>query len=117
MSHADFDKERLRSVYGDWPACLLCGVNANDWHHCMGRGYVYGLRKGDAAIMSSVYNAAPLCRKCHERGGINQPNTRRDLLMQATARCDEAVMKEKIVLNENDTTFRTEIAFPFMCKQ
>lgn len=55
--------------------------------------------------MSSMYNAAPLCRKCHELGSINKNEVRLKLLDKAKAACDMAIIEGRIERNENDTTF------------
>lgn len=62
---ATFNKLILNEIWGDYPACLLCDQNAIEFHHCYGRG-----GKKHRIAHSSVFNASPLCRKCHSKGDI-----------------------------------------------
>src|SRR3990167_6578526 len=72
---AAFPKPILERIYGTYPRCLRCPNPAQDFHHIMGRG-----GKRDRKTHSSIYNAAPLCRACHDKGEINFPEVREKLL-------------------------------------
>ena len=61
----------------------------------MGRGFNYGARPDDPdrIVFSSILNAAPLCRKCHEE----KPFSRAELLanIEAKVRSSGYEMREK----------------------
>ena len=71
----NFNKELLHSLYSHDPLCIDCGRMASEAHHVLGRGKTKRLKH-----MSSIYNAALLCRYCHTKGNINKPDTRRRYL-------------------------------------
>lgn len=54
-----FDNDLLVRYYDEYQKCFICyRVNATDFHHNIPRANKY---------TSSIFNAIPLCRKCHNK--------------------------------------------------
>jgi len=89
-----FNKLILNDIWGDYPTCLLCEANAIEFHHCYGRG-----GKKRRLVHSSVFNASPLCRKCHARGDIKAYS--QELLEKVVT----AVGKSNYIMDDKDAVF------------
>lgn len=57
--------------------CLICGGQASDLHHVIGKSYTQG-NAAARELSNSKYLTAPLCRACHSRA--HTPTTRTLLL-------------------------------------
>lgn len=100
---ANFSKEELSRIYGSSPKCLLCGMLAEEVHHILKRGYDNGAppKSPERKLFSSIYNAIPLCMKCHSRGDIHTPKVRTELLHLS----QKAALFSRYIPNKNDSEF------------
>lgn len=66
----------VRTFYIHDPMCIDCRLKpASELHHIFGRG---GTKR--VKFFSSPFNAAPLCRECHAKDGINSKQNRQTLI-------------------------------------
>lgn len=82
---SQFPKKTLHTIWGDYPVCLLEPEHAWEFHHLLGR------RRNDS-MYSSVYNAAPLCRKAHQRGDLTTPEMQRKLFEKVSRIVSESIL-------------------------
>ena len=95
---ASFNQADLSLIWGYHPSCQFCGKPAHDFHHICGRSNKKNpeMRK----IHSSVLNAAPLCRGCHD-GKLHDVDTRTILLDKV----EKQVKRSEYLLNNTDILF------------
>jgi len=80
---ANFNGDILSEIWGSFPSCIDCGNRASEYHHISTKG-PWKLKDERRKMMSSPFNAAPVCRDCHTYGILSRK--KRYLMKQISSR-------------------------------
>ena len=110
MTHdnAHFRQKDLEAVWTGYPCCVLTVQHSPvDFHHVLGRGYVFGSPKksDDRKIFSSVLNAVPLHRLVHDGPMRDSPEMRLLFLRIARQHVMNAIAQGNYELSDADRDF------------
>lgn len=98
---AAFNRADIFRVWDNqYPACLNCGKIACDLDHLYGRGGKY-----ERELHSSMFNANPTCRECHNPAIIHTTEKRAELQKKIYNQVMDAFTEGRYELIDIDRAF------------